>query len=97
MVGVVGAVAGEGFAKAVLHEPFVCAGAIVVGELLDITLAVEEDVENVVVISAAEARVGELEEKVDDAARIRAAVDVVADENPVGGGIAFGRRCQPGP
>jgi hypothetical protein len=84
------AVAGEGFAEAVFHEPFVGAGAVVVGELLDVALAVEQDIENIVVISAAEACARELEQEVDHAARIGAAVDIVADEDPAWGGILFG-------
>jgi len=74
----------------VLHKPFERAGAIIVRELLDVTLAVDQHIEHIIVISPAEARVGEFQKKVDDAARIRSAIDVIPDENPTGGGIAPG-------
>ena len=72
--GIIRAIAGERFAKAVLHEPFVSRPAIVVGELIDIALAVENDVEDVVMISAAKAGAGKFEQEIDDPARIRPAI-----------------------
>jgi len=36
--------------EAVFHEPFEGGGAVVVGELIDVTLAVEDDVEDIIMI-----------------------------------------------
>jgi hypothetical protein len=52
-----------------------------------LALAVENEVEDVVVIATDEAGVGQFQQQVDDAARFRAAVDVIAGEDELGVGV----------